>query len=54
MVEPIEETRAELVFATEPILSSLLLSIPMSSRAPAAVELDEVEVLSLYLMPVVL
>ena len=44
MVEPIEETRAELVFATEPLLSSLLLSIPMSSRSSAAVELDEVEV----------
>ncbi|KAH9966454.1 other/SCY1 protein kinase [Russula dissimulans] len=42
MVEPLEETRSELVFATEPLLSSLQLAIP---GAPCAslVDLDEVE-----------
>lgn len=45
MVEPMEETRTELIFATEPVLSSLLLSIPGSSHQRALVELDEVEVL---------
>lgn len=44
MVEPLEETRSELTFATEPILSSLELSIPGSGRNSALVELDEVEV----------
>ena len=44
MVEPLEETRTELIFATEPILSSLELSIPGSKRSPPLVELDEVEV----------
>ena len=44
MVEPLEETRNELIFATEPILSSLQLSIPGSSRYSPLVELDEVEV----------
>ncbi|KAF7966844.1 hypothetical protein HWV62_36889 [Athelia sp. TMB] len=44
MVEPLEETRSELIFATEPILSSLLLSIPNSSHYRALVELDEVEI----------
>jgi SCY1-like protein 2 len=43
MVEPLEETRSELIFATEPVLSSLHLSIPGASRA-SLVELDEVEV----------
>lgn len=43
MVEPLEETRSELTFATEPILSSLHLSIP-GSRHLALVELDEIEV----------
>ncbi|KAJ8699577.1 Protein kinase domain-containing protein ppk32 [Pleurotus ostreatus] len=32
MVEPLEETRSEIIFATEPILSSLDLSIPGSQR----------------------
>jgi SCY1-like protein 2 len=44
MVEPLEETRSELIFATEPILSSLELSIPGSGRNSVLVELDEVEV----------
>ncbi|KAJ7197216.1 kinase-like domain-containing protein [Mycena pura] len=43
MVEPLEETRTELIFATEPILSSLELSIPGTGRSPI-VELDEVEI----------
>ncbi|KAK0210374.1 kinase-like domain-containing protein [Desarmillaria ectypa] len=44
MVEPLEETRSELIFATEPILSSLDMSIPGSSRFRPWVELDEVEI----------
>lgn len=44
MVEPLEEARTELVFATEPVLSSLHLSIPGSSQYMPLVELDEVEV----------
>jgi SCY1-like protein 2 len=44
MVEPLEETRTELIFATEPILSSLELSIPGAGRHMPLVELDEVEV----------
>ena len=44
MVEPLEETRNEIIFATEPILSSLQLSIPGSSRYSPLVELDEIEV----------
>jgi len=43
MVEPLEETRSELIFATEPLLSSLSQSIPSSSRSQM-VDLDEVEV----------
>ena len=43
MVEPLEETRSELTFATEPLLSSLSQSIPSASRSPL-VDLDEVEV----------
>ncbi|KZT26503.1 kinase-like protein [Neolentinus lepideus HHB14362 ss-1] len=43
MVEPLEETRNELIFATEPLISSLQLSIPGSSRS-TLVELDEVEI----------
>lgn len=43
MVEPVEETRAEVIFATEPLLSSLHLSVP-GSRSSPLVELDEVEV----------
>ncbi|CAK5279381.1 unnamed protein product [Mycena citricolor] len=44
MVEPLEETRTELIFATEPVLSSLELSIPSGSRHSPLVELDEVEI----------
>ena len=44
MVEPLEETRTELVFATEPVLSSLHLSVPGSLQYSPLVELDEVEV----------
>lgn len=44
MVEPLEETRNELVFATEPVISSLHLSIPGSFQYSPLVELDEVEV----------
>lgn len=44
MVEPLEETRNELIFATEPVLSSLHLSIPGSTQFTPLVELDEVEV----------
>ena len=44
MVEPLEETRSELIFATEPLLSSLYLSIPNSNHRSPIVELDEVEV----------
>ncbi|KAI0637126.1 kinase-like protein [Trametes polyzona] len=44
MVEPLEETRNELIFATEPVLSSLHLSIPGSLQYMPLVELDEVEI----------
>ncbi|KAI0374727.1 kinase-like protein [Pilatotrama ljubarskyi] len=44
MVEPLEETRNELIFATEPLLSSLHLSIPGSFQYTPLVELDEVEI----------
>ncbi|CAE6475782.1 unnamed protein product [Rhizoctonia solani] len=48
VVEPLEDGRSELVFATEPLLSTLVLSIPgsagSSSRQKAQVELDEVEI----------
>jgi SCY1-like protein 2 len=43
MVEPVEDTRSELVFATEPLLSSLYLAIPGTGPS-SAVELDEIEV----------
>lgn len=43
MVEPLEETRSELVFATEPILSSLELAIQGSGKNSCLVDLDEVE-----------
>ncbi|KAI0306757.1 kinase-like domain-containing protein [Multifurca ochricompacta] len=43
MVEPLEETRSELIFATEPLLSSLYLAIPGSPYASSLVDLDEVE-----------
>lgn len=44
MVEPLEETRNELIFATEPILSSLDTSISRGSHYTPLVELDEIEV----------
>jgi SCY1-like protein 2 len=44
MVEPLEETRTELIFATEPVLSSLALAIPDSGRSTSLFELDEIEV----------
>ena len=44
MVEPLEETRYELIFATEPLLSSLFLAIPTPGHPSPLVELDEVEV----------
>ncbi|KAH9079219.1 other/SCY1 protein kinase [Lactarius deliciosus] len=43
MVEPLEETRSELIFATEALLSSLYLAIPGSPYANSLVDLDEVE-----------
>lgn len=43
MAEPLEETRYELVFATEPLLSVLSQSIPTGHRRQS-VDLDEVEV----------
>lgn len=53
MVEPLEETRSELIFATEPILSSLDMSISRGSHYTPLVELDEIEVsdsiLAIYL-----
>jgi len=48
VVEPIEETRTEIVFATEPVISSLHLSIPGSFHYSPLVELDEVEVRGLF------
>ncbi|KAF8228958.1 kinase-like protein [Tricholoma matsutake] len=44
MVEPLEETRSELVFATELISSSLELSIQGSGKHSSLVDLDEVEI----------
>ncbi|KAI6043048.1 kinase-like domain-containing protein [Pisolithus marmoratus] len=44
MVEPLEETRNELIFATEPVLSSLEMSIPQNSHYTPIVELDEIEI----------
>ncbi|PPQ66892.1 hypothetical protein CVT26_009832 [Gymnopilus dilepis] len=41
MVEPLEETRSEIVFATEPVLASLQLAI---SNPNTVVELDEIEI----------
>jgi hypothetical protein len=43
MVEPLEETRNELIFATEPLLSSLNLSIPGAPHTSRFVDLDEIE-----------
>lgn len=50
MVEPLEETRNELIFATEPVLSSLHMSIPPNSHHTPIVELDEIEVRSLLFL----
>jgi len=50
MVEPMEETRTELMFATEPVLSSLELSIPDSGRHSSLVELDEIEVTAVHII----
>ncbi|KDR81413.1 hypothetical protein GALMADRAFT_239295 [Galerina marginata CBS 339.88] len=44
MVEPLEETRTEIMFATEPALASLQLAIPDSGRQTSLVELDEIEI----------
>ncbi|KAJ3728853.1 other/SCY1 protein kinase [Lentinula raphanica] len=44
MVEPLEETRTEMIFATEPVISSLELAIPGSGKLASLVELDEVEI----------
>lgn len=44
VVEPLEETRGELIFATEPLLASLYLAIPGSPYGSKFVDLDEVEV----------
>ncbi|KAI0030365.1 kinase-like domain-containing protein [Vararia minispora EC-137] len=44
VVEPLEDTRSELIFATEPLLSSLYLAIPGSPYASKLVDLDEVEI----------
>lgn len=44
MVEPLEETRSELTFATEPVMSSLELATPGAGKLASLVELDEVEV----------
>ncbi|KAH9908250.1 kinase-like domain-containing protein [Epithele typhae] len=44
VVEPLEETRTELIFATEPVLASLHLSVPGSFQYMPLVELDEVEI----------
>ena len=46
-VEPLEETRSELIFATEPVLAPLsaaLLSGESAGRAADGVQLDEVEI----------
>ena len=53
MAEPFEETRSELIFATEPLLSSLYLSIPNSNHRSPIVELDEVEVTDHFTRPTV-
>ncbi|KAF8337568.1 kinase-like domain-containing protein [Cantharellus anzutake] len=45
VVEPLEETRSEMVFATEPIIGSLAMSIPGSAIASRDSEpLDEIEI----------
>ncbi|KAL1722611.1 kinase-like domain-containing protein [Schizophyllum commune] len=44
MVEPLEETRSELTFATEPIICALESAIPGAGRHASLVELDEIEI----------
>ncbi|KDQ16224.1 hypothetical protein BOTBODRAFT_54054 [Botryobasidium botryosum FD-172 SS1] len=44
IVEPLEETRSEITFATEPIMSTLLLAVNATPRSPGYVELDEIEI----------
>ena len=44
MVKPLEETRTELIFTTEPVLSSLQLLIPWNSHHTLIVEFNEIEV----------
>lgn len=47
VMEPLEEIRAELIFATEPVtspLSEALISSESSGRASESVQLDEVEI----------
>ncbi|KIM23753.1 hypothetical protein M408DRAFT_249795 [Serendipita vermifera MAFF 305830] len=48
MVEPLEETRSELIFATEPLTSTLQQAIPTSSQhtrnTEDSTELDEIEI----------
>ena len=45
IVEPLEDTRWELTFASEPLLSTLAQAIPTSShsRSTDSADLDEVE-----------
>ena len=45
IVEPLEDTRWELTFATEPLLSTLAQAIPTAShsRSTDSADLDEVE-----------
>jgi hypothetical protein len=44
MAEPLEDTRSELIFATEPVIASLSACIKASKRDVTPVELDEIEV----------
>lgn len=53
MVEPMEETRSEFVFATEPLVSTLQQAIPTSSsssRNDNSNELDEIEVVPSFIL----
>jgi SCY1-like protein 2 len=52
MVEPLEETRNELIFATEVVLSPLEMSIQRGSHYLPLVELDEIEVRDDILVPI--
>lgn len=44
MVEPLEESRSELIFATEPVIASLSACIKTSKKDVTPIELDEVEI----------